>query len=828
MGWRYRRRIKLLPGIYLNISKSGISTNVGVKGANVTFGKKGTYVNTGIPGTGLYRRDKVAGCNAKDVYLEENPTETYSLKESSNQETFHTTKEYDETTCFLSYNPLHYVFYFVSLICFIVTIVWCFNGLSILYSCLANACFQLILSLAIISNMSINGINKAYSVRSIEDSTISLIHGEVNGHRVRCILSIVMSFFNLSLFLIVGSTFIRQPNGHLSYYFSGSIWTFLFSVIASVCWMVVYVKEKNMLKSLQSIVRLIVGRDYKKTDDSSFDTAIESNNNIKSTSSEKCELVDKDRQATSKANVSVDNFSKSKSANASRLQDDLSKPFDPKAELENYRFPTLDLLNNYESDEKPFVDTKTDLANKNRIVHILYSFGIEIISITSNVGPRITFYEITLTDGVSISKVRGLDDDIALGLGALSARIIAPIPGRGTIGIEVPNKITSVVSMKKILESKTYQESNFELPCALGLTMTNELFMFDLTKAPNVLIAGSTGQGKSVAINVIITSLLYKKHPTEVKFVLMDPNAVELELYNTISNHFLASLSGESAIVTNGNQAVSTLNALCEEIENRYSLMKKAQVRNIKDYNRKFIARQLNTALGHSYMPYLVVIIDEYANFFYERGQEIEDSMVRIAHNARAVGIHMIIATQRPTTNIITGTIKSNFPTRIAFKVSSMMDSRIIIDRPDAYQLIGRGDMLYVQSGEPVRVQCAFVDTSEVLRICNFISEQQSFPEKTYLPESRIYDDEGGCKDVDLNHLDPMFADVAKMVVLHNAGSTSLIQRKFFIGYNRAGRLMDQLEAAGIVGPEVGSKPREVLITDMITLDRVLNALGAN
>ena len=508
--------------------------------------------------------------------------------------------------------------------------------------------------------------------------------------------------------------------------------------------------------------------------------------------------------------------------------DDESTPYDPKKELSHYKYPTLDLLDKRE-DSTPQIDANEQMANKNRIIHVLKSFGVEISSITATIGPTITLYEITPAEGMRISKIRNLEDDIALSLAAEGIRIIAPIPGKGTIGIEVPNKKKAIVSMYSILNSKTYQESKMELPCAMGKTITNEVFMVDLAKAPHMLVAGATGMGKSVGLNAIVTSLLYKKHPSELKIVMVDPKKVEFSIYAPIANQFLAKLEDEEdAIITDNQRVVKTLNALCKLMDDRYLLLKQAKVRNIKEYNEKFKARKLSPLEGHDYMPYYVVIVDEFGDLIMTAGKEIELPICRIAQLARAVGIHMIIATQRPTTNIITGTIKANFPARVAFKVSAMMDSRIILDRPGANQLIGRGDMLYLQSADPVRVQCAFVDTPEVDRICKFISEQQKFPEMTYLPEPPMEDGEGGGKDVDMNHLDPMFADVAKMVVSQNAGSTSLIQRKFSIGYNRAGRLMDQLESAGIVGPQMGSKPREVLITDLITLDSVLNALGAN
>ena len=504
---------------------------------------------------------------------------------------------------------------------------------------------------------------------------------------------------------------------------------------------------------------------------------------------------------------------------------DITTPYDPKRDLENYRYPTLDLLKKYETDGKPFIDMTEQNANKNRIVDVLRNFGVEISSIKATVGPTITLYEITPAPGVRISKIKNLEDDIALSLAALGIRIIAPIPGKGTVGIEVPNAKPATVSMESILNSKKFQESTMELPCAVGKTITNEVFMFDLAKAPHLLVAGATGQGKSVGLNAIITSLLYKKHPAELKIVLVDPKKVEFSVYSTIEKHFLAKVPDEEAdpIITDVTKVVRTLNSLCKEMDTRYDLLKMAQARNIKEYNKKFIDRQLNPEHGHRFMPYIVVVIDEFGDLIMTAGKEVELPIARIAQLARAVGIHMIIATQRPTTNIITGTIKANFPSRIAFRVGAMIDSRTILDRPGAQQLVGRGDMLYLNGGEPVRVQCAFVDTPEVERINQFISRQQGYLTAFELPEPDTDDGgEGESRDVDMQHLDPMFEDAARLIVREQSGSTSLIQRKFAIGYNRAGRLMDQLEKAGIVGAAHGSKPREVLIMDENSLENLL------
>lgn len=501
------------------------------------------------------------------------------------------------------------------------------------------------------------------------------------------------------------------------------------------------------------------------------------------------------------------------------------EPFDPKLDLENYKYPVLELLNKYEETSSG-IDMEEQNKNKDQIIDVLQNFGVGISSIKATVGPTITLYEITPAKGVRISKIKNLEDDIALSLSALGIRIIAPIPGKGTIGIEVPNARPQMVSMESILNSKKFQEADMELPIALGKTITNEVFMVDLAKMPHLLVAGATGQGKSVGLNAIITSLLYKKHPAELKFVMVDPKKVEFSIYSPIENHFLAKVADEPGepIITDVNKVVQTLKSLCVEMDSRYDLLKKARARNLKEYNTKFKNRLLNPENGHRFMPYIVVVIDEFGDLIMTAGKEIELPIARIAQLARAVGIHMIIATQRPTTNIITGTIKANFPARMAFKVSSMIDSRTILDRPGANQLIGRGDMLFLSGSEPVRVQCAFVDTPEVEHIANYIARQQSYAGPFELPRVEVEGEENA-GSVDMSNLDPLFDDAARMIVASQQGSTSMIQRKFSIGYNRAGRLMDQLEKAGIVGAAQGSKPREVLCVDETDLEMRLNNL---
>lgn len=498
--------------------------------------------------------------------------------------------------------------------------------------------------------------------------------------------------------------------------------------------------------------------------------------------------------------------------------------YDPTLELSHYEYPPLDLLEDHETGN-PKVTQEELEANKDRIVETLRNYKIEIVKIKATIGPTVTLYEIVPAPGVKISKIKNLEDDIALSLSALGIRIIAPIPGAGTIGIEVPNQNPEVVSMHGIIASKKFQESKYALPVALGRTISNETYTFDLTKMPHLLVAGATGQGKSVGLNAIITSLLYKKHPSQLKFVMVDPKKVELSIYSVIEKHFLAKLPDEEeAIITDTTKVVNTLNSLCIEMDTRYDLLRNAQVRNIKEYNEKFVKRQLNPNNGHRYLPYIVVVVDEFADLIMTAGKEVETPIARIAQLARAVGIHMIIATQRPSTNVITGIIKANFPARIAFKVASMIDSRTILDSPGANQLIGRGDMLISVNSEMTRVQCAFVDTPEVDAITRFIAQQQSYPTAFALPEY-VPEGEGGSgfNDADLGQRDPLFADAARLIVSSQQGSTSAIQRRFSIGYNRAGRIMDQLEAAGIVGPYEGSKARQVLVMDEYSLEKMLN-----
>ena len=495
--------------------------------------------------------------------------------------------------------------------------------------------------------------------------------------------------------------------------------------------------------------------------------------------------------------------------------------FDPTLELSGFKFPTLDLLKDYGGSSITIDEDELEI-NKNKIIETLRNYKIEIAKIKANIGPTVTLYEIVPAAGVRISKIKNLEDDIALSLSALGIRIIAPIPGKGTVGIEVPNQKPSIVSMRSVIASQRFQKAEMELPIAIGKTISNETFVVDLAKMPHMLMAGATGQGKSVGLNAVLTSLLYKKHPAEVKFVLVDPKKVELNIYNKIERHYLAKLpDAEDAIITDNTKVIHTLNSLCIEMDNRYELLKNAMCRNLKEYNAKFKARKLNPDDGHAFLPYIVLVVDEFADLIMTAGKEVETPIARLAQLARAIGIHLIIATQRPSVNVITGIIKANFPARIAFRVTSKIDSRTILDSGGADQLIGRGDMLYTQGNDLTRIQCAFVDTPEVEKIAEYIGSQKAYPEAHLLPE--FVGEESTTLDIDASDRDALFREAAEVIVTAQQGSASLLQRKLKLGYNRAGRIIDQMEAAGIVGPFEGSKARQVLIPDLTTLEQLLN-----
>lgn len=504
--------------------------------------------------------------------------------------------------------------------------------------------------------------------------------------------------------------------------------------------------------------------------------------------------------------------------------------YDPRLDLMHYKFPSLSLLKTYPNENMPVVDMQEQNANKDKIVTTLRNYGIEVESVKATVGPTITLYEIVPQAGTRIAKIRNLESDIMLSLKATGIRIIAPIPGKGTIGIEVPNENPQIVSMHSVIASKKFQEEDkYVLPVALGRTITNEVFMFDLAKTPHLLVAGATGQGKSVGLNAIITSLLYKKHPSELKLVLIDPKMVEFNIYASLEKHYMAKMPDQdNIIITDSTKVIQTLNSLVIEMEERYKLLMSAHCRNIIEYNDKFVNRRLNPEKGHRFLPYIVIVIDEFGDFIMVAGKEVETPIARIAQKARAVGMHMILATQRPSVNIITGVIKANVPSRIAFRVSSMIDSRTILDASGANQLVGKGDLLYSGGSELIRVQCAFVDTPEVEKIVEYVSKQQAYPSAYMLPECEISESGGdlNVSGVDMTQRDPLFEEAARMVVSTQQGSTSNIQRKFSVGFNRAGRIMDQLEHAGIIGPQEGSKPRKVLVASEFELDQMLNNMN--
>ncbi|RNC86429.1 MAG: DNA translocase FtsK [Winogradskyella sp.] len=547
----------------------------------------------------------------------------------------------------------------------------------------------------------------------------------------------------------------------------------------------------------------------------------ESKPKVKTEDAPEMEVIIKEPEQEVEMKVEVSKEEKSETDNlADKLVEDFGQ-FDPTLELSNFQFPTLDLLKKYDN-EGISINQEELEENKNRIVETLNNYKIGITSISATIGPTVTLYEIVPEAGIRISKIKNLEDDIALSLSALGIRIIAPIPGKGTIGIEVPNKKSTIVSMHSAIASKKFQTSEMQLPIALGKTISNETMVVDLAKMPHLLMAGATGQGKSVGLNAVLTSLLYKKHPAEVKFVLVDPKKVELTLFNKIERHYLAKLpDSEEAIITDNTKVINTLNSLCIEMDNRYELLKNAFCRNIAEYNKKFKERKLNPNDGHQFLPYIVLVVDEFADLIMTAGKEVETPIARLAQLARAIGIHLIIATQRPSVNVITGIIKANFPARIAFRVTSKIDSRTILDGPGADQLIGRGDMLYTQGNDLIRIQCAFVDTPEVERITEFIGSQKAYPDAYLLPEY-VGGDDGTTLDIDIADRDKLFKEAAEIIVTAQQGSASLLQRKLKLGYNRAGRLIDQLEAAGIVGGFEGSKARQVLVPDLLALEQLL------
>ena len=835
MGWRYRKRIKILPGIHINISKSGISTNVGVKGASVTFGPKGTYVNAGLPGTGLYRRDKVS-----IPQKEENTNSFLNYTDSTAEEAGMFNK--------IALKLIGGVLLFLSIITLISFISYLFTAdidQRIIESLMAGEIHNSKLEFHNIccgwgAYTSWFFMSRCWGYPAFLIPLFFLVvslrlFGLIRLNLWRCLFSFI-------LIMVWGSVFFAEfinpllyknvfnaggdHGAYIAMVLENNIGIFgltvILAIVAVVFFYIIHQRTTHINeKDGANITDINYGEDGEKEKDIDYNTNIVA----KCTDGTTKEGTGTTSDTVNNRNTINGGFVEESSEEEGKK--DFLYPYSPKMDLENYHYPTLDLLKRYDSNGKSYINMEEQAANKNRIVETLRSFGIEISSIKATVGPRITLYEITLAPGVNASKLRGLEDDIALALSSHNVQILIPIPGKGTIGIEVPNIRPSVVPMESILNTKQFQETTMELPCAIGKTITNEVFMFDLTKAPHILIAGSTGQGKSIALNTMIMSLLYKKHPVELKLVLMDPYGVEFGMYAQIAKQFLASLPDEPVIVSNSGQAIGTLNSLCKEMETRYDLLKMANVRNVQEYNNKFANRQLNPAVGHRFMPYIVVVIDEYGDFIEEKGQDFETPIVQLAQYARAVGIHMIISTKRPTNDIITGAIKANFPTRIAFRLPERIDSQVILDCDGAEELLGNGDMLFRagKSIDCIRVQCAFVDTTEVERVNEFISCQEGYTSSFELPDPYYDEGEYYANDVDMTNLDPLFEDAARLIVMTQEGSTSLIQRKFAIGYNRAGRLMDQLEKAGIVGVAHGSKPLKVLIADETNLESLLSLL---
>ncbi|MBR1934087.1 MAG: DUF4236 domain-containing protein [Prevotella sp.] len=816
MGWRYRKRIKLLPGIHLNISKSGISTNIGIKGASVTFGSNGTYVNTGIPGTGLYQRDRITEKETSSINNVVCSTSLGKIVKGNNVYPF---------------KSVYFFYYLFSLLVLLIgALLVNSNTLNIFFSYLIIGCFHVICIL----NIDYSGFwysmgfskRPPYQAKERREIIQKKTSKEKYSHLFGSIISLTIAICAPLILFLNESLFLKWFMHHS---FGGCI-TIVITFTLIYGWIEMCISEAKQFRALnnnhnylshttepvfQRGKRVYDDRMISKEENYSSEPLKINKDNVKAMQNV---IIGEDTEKVDKEDVLPPS-------------EDI-EPYDPKLDLENYHYPTLDLLKHYEFDGRPYIDMKEQYANKNRIVELLRDFAIEISFIKATVGPRITLYEIKLVPGINVSRIRGLEDNIALALYSHDVRIIAPIPGKGTIGIEVPNTIPHTVSMESILNSKKFQESTMELPCAIGKAMTNEVFMFDLTKTPHLLISGSTGQGKSVLLNVILTSLLYKKHPAEMKLVLMDSMGLELGLYQHIANHFLAALPNTAPIVTNCSDAVRTLKSLCIEMDARNELIQAAGERNIKDYNRKFIARRLNPARGHKFMPYIVVAIDEYGDWLMEAGEQMEQYITRLAKYARPTGIHLILTTQRPTNDVITGIIKANFPTRISLRVPERIDSQVILDCEGAEELLGNGDMLY-RAGKTIdciRIQSAFIDTTETQDIIRFISHQQSYDDYFELPDPYyiIREEEREYDDVDLYHLDPMFEDAARLIVSEQSGSTSLIQRAFSIGYNRAGRLMDLLEKAGVVGAAYGSKPREVLIKDEMSLENFLSQWREN
>ena len=738
MGWRYRKRIKILPGIHLNISKSGISANIGVKGANVTFGKNGTYVNTGIPGTGLYRRDKVSESGKKD-YFEDVERINETEKNQAVYGSQNNQKGFGDNTFYLSFKPSHYIFYFLPFFFSLAPLSCFLDDVNIIWGCLANAFFQIMLSMAIISNMAVDTETTAYNIKLIEDATISAVKREIKGHIIRCSLSIIIIIINLLPLFLINKAFRCLLFGYEKSNEGG--WRAIpFTLLIVVLWIFVFFSEKNMIKPLKDIVTLKEGKIY--NDDAITENSKESTTDKEPSSSQTNKLRDNEKQEPSKQEIATLDTSSKESSFVSQPQEELSQPFNPRNELKSYHYPPLYLLMNYDS-EMESINEEEVTANKHQLVRTLKNFGVEIADIRCTLSPKFTLYEVGLEPGVHASMVNGLEDDISLALHSQNVQIISPIPGKGRIGILAPKAIPDIVSMRSIFKSPIFMEQIMDLPCAIGKTILNEIFIFDLAKAPHIIIAGPTGQGKSVLINVILTSLLFKKHPAEMKLVLMEPSGLELGPYSCLQNHFLASIPGGHVVVSNSGQAVTTLKSLCKEMNHRFRLLRNAHVPNIKEYNRKIVNRKLIPANEYKYMPYIVVVIDEYGFFIEEKGSEIEYPITQLAKYARAAGIHLILSTRQLTKDTITDSIKNNIPTRISFKMPDRKSSRLILDCDGAEQLSGYGDILYTNGCSPIRIQGAFADTVEVEAVNTFISNQKGYQVPYELPNPyEEYEDE--------------------------------------------------------------------------------------
>ena len=841
MGWRFRKRIKILPGIHINISKSGISTNVGIKGASVTFGSNGTYVNTGFPGTGLYRRDRIS--NRSNNYGTATISDENNLEGSDIQRSVSNSLKKQEIQI-PTFKPQYYIVYFVAFIMPILgLILYGSCGWWMFFCCLFVDFVQFICWAPIVNYNVCTYYEKELDNNAIINNS-NILKKEFFGHVIRFVLSSILVFLNLFPLFAMNEKFIAfydnviHVTSGFGYFwqekYSGGLLVYLMIVIMELLWVGVVIMEFDLAKKFINInkqKKQLNENLFEKgqNDDSITNSAELSNKHEEPYKESPSRISFKEPEKLKRGKTITPNVECVDKNKTDNDKSDL-EPYDPKRELLSYQYPSFDLLKKYE-DDKPFIDMDEQRQNKERIVQVLRSFGITVDSIKATIGPTITLYEITLAPGIRSSRMIGLEDDLSLALCARRVRIIIPIPGRGTIGVEVSDNNRKTLSIESVLNKCGFQETIMRLPLVLGKTITNELFMVDLVNMPHLLISGSTGQGKSVLLHVIIESLLYKKHPAELKFVLMDSKGIELGLYRPLVNTFLAALPDKDPIVTNCRDAIETLQSLCIEMKYRGILLQDAKVVSIDQYNEKFTNRQLNPNNGHLYLPYIVIIIDEYSDWLMSAEEEMETYISQLTKFGRAIGIHLIISTQRPTNDIITGKIKSNFPARISFRVPEKIDSDVILDCEGAEELLDNGDMLY-KAGKTIdlkRIQCPFIDTQEIIAINNAISSQQGYNGPFELPDPFYSKEEsysGGAEDI--GNLDPLFGEAARVIINTQQGSTSLIQRKFSIGYNRAGRLMDQLEKAGVVGAAHGSKPRDVLIQDEETLQSLINTLGAN